>query len=144
MPSAYPPPCATQDINHKCVKSNVPCAVLCEQNRLWNVIRNRTECSPIFKNTPRSSYTPLSFHSFVGCTLHTKSIEIYQKIMENLFENHEKSWFWRSWGLQGGSWGGSWGHLGSNSRKSDQKRRKSDLVDPPLGDPFEGQNGKKK
>ena len=45
-PSASPPPCpdqplaffifvlSTQDINNKCVKSNVLCAVLCKQNRL--------------------------------------------------------------------------------------------------------------
>ena len=40
LPSAYPPPCATQDINHKCVKSNVPCAVLRKQNR-WHRIDYR-------------------------------------------------------------------------------------------------------
>ena len=51
-----------------------------------------------------------------------------------------------------GGLGGSKGGLGEGlgailapiAEKVIKKRRKSDLVDPPLGDPFEGQNGKKK
>ena len=59
LPSADPPPCPTQS-----------------QNQPQNVMKNKTERPPIFENTPRSSYTPLRFHSLVGCTLHTKSTQI--------------------------------------------------------------------